>query len=153
MDYVGAQSETDPTAIMAINFATWGDTKDEAKRNLAALTKAIEGWGVSGVSRHMAIQVALIASVPGLTTATPGSLHYPPLSEGLRMLPLNVRSWHGKGNINFITLDGKLFPIKSPVPCRRNLPMSSPVFQVPVKVLANRLNLSSIYRADKNCLI
>lgn len=58
MDYVGAQSETDPTAIMAINFATWGDTKDEAKRNPAALTKAIEGWGVSGVSKTYGNPVA-----------------------------------------------------------------------------------------------
>lgn len=136
MDYVRAQSETDPTAIMAINFATWGDTKDEAKRNLAALTKAIEGWGVSGVSKTYGNPgSALIASVPGLTTATPGSLHYPPLSEGLRMLPLNVRPVPGM--VKAISTSSRSMascsPIKSPVPCRRNLPMSSPVFQVPVK--------------------
>ncbi|MCF6933144.1 conjugal transfer protein, partial [Klebsiella pneumoniae] len=87
---------------------------------LAALTKAIEGWGVSGVSKTYGNPgSALIASVPGLTTATPGSLHYPPLSEGLRMLPFErpASPWHGKGNINFITLDGKLFPyqIASPL--------------------------------------
>ncbi|ELD3850924.1 conjugal transfer protein [Salmonella enterica] len=153
MDYVGAQSETDPTAIMAINFATWGDTKDEAKRNLAALTKAIEGWGVSGVSRTYGNPgSALIASVPGLTTATPGSLHYPPLSEGLRMLPFErpASPWHGKGNINFITLDGKLFPYQIASPLQEKF--TDVITGVPgsgKSVLANRLNLSAIYRADK----
>jgi len=153
MDYVQAQSETDPAAIMAINFATWGDTKDEAKRNLASLTKSIEGWGVCGVSRTYGNPAsALIASVPGLTTATPGALHYPPLSEGLRMLPFErpASPWHGSGNINFITLDGKLFPYQIASPLQEKF--TDVITGVPgsgKSVLANRLNLSALFRADK----
>lgn len=153
LDYVRGQNETDPTAIMAINFVTWGDTEQDCRRNREIMSKAIQAWGVSETSlTYGNPKSALIATVPGMTTATPGTLHYPPLSEGLRMLPFErpASAWHRNSNICFITEDGKLFHYQIASPLQEKY--TDVITGVPgsgKSVLANRLNLSTLFRANK----
>ncbi|HFQ7030026.1 TPA: conjugal transfer protein [Yersinia enterocolitica] len=153
LDYVQKQNEFDPTVIMAVNFVTWGDSKQEARRNRETLKKLIEGWGVCQVSTTYGNPIsALINSVPGLSMATPGTLHYPPLSEGLHMLPLErpASPWHKNSNICFITEDGKLFPYE--IASSLQDKFTDVYTGVPgsgKSVLANRMNLSTVYRANK----
>ncbi|MEZ0585566.1 conjugal transfer protein [Erwinia sp. STN24] len=152
LDYVVAQNEFDPIVIMAVNFVTWGDTIQEARRNRETLKKTIESWGVSHVSTTYGNPTsALINSVPGLSMATPGTLHYPPLSEGLHMLPLErpASPWSRNSNLCFITEDGKLFPYEIASALQEK---ATDVYTgVPgsgKSVLANRMNLSTIFRTN-----
>ncbi|EOZ6414821.1 conjugal transfer protein [Cronobacter turicensis] len=152
LDYVLEQNEVDPVVIMAVNFTTWGDTIQEARRNRETLKKIIEGWGVSQVSTTYGNPTsALINSVPGLSMATPGTLHFPPLSEGLHMLPLErpASPWSKNANLCFITEDGKLFPYEIASALQEK---ATDVYTgVPgsgKSVLANRMNLSTIFKTN-----
>lgn len=153
LDYIQAQNETDPTAIMAINFVTWADNEVDCRRNREMVSKAIQAWGVAETSFTFGNpKSALIATIPAMTAATPGTLHYPPLSEGLRMLPFErpASAWYRDSNICFITEDGKLFHYKIASSLQEKF--TDVITGVPgsgKSVLANRLNYSTIYGANK----
>lgn len=152
LDYVTKQNEYDPVTAMALNFVTWGDSENECKRNREFISKSVQAWGVSDTSTTFGNpKSALIASIPALTLATPGTIHYPPLSEGMRMLPFErpASPWYKSGNICFITEDGKLFPYQ--VASSLQEKYTDVITGVPgsgKSVLANRLNWSTLYRAN-----
>lgn len=152
LDYVKQQNEYDPVTAMAVNFLTWGDTENECKRNTEFIVKSVQAWGVCDTSTTFGNpKSALIASIPAMTVATPGTIHYPPLSEGMRMLPFErpASPWYKNGNICFITEDGKLFPYQ--VASSLQEKFTDVITGVPgsgKSVLANRLNWSTLYRAN-----
>lgn len=152
LDYVKKQNEYDPVTAMALNFVTWGTTENECKRNREFISKSIQAWGVCDTSITFGNpKSALIASVPAMTLATPGTIHYPPLSEGMRMLPFErpASPWYKNGNICFITEDGKLFPYQIASSLQEKY--TDVITGVPgsgKSVLANRLNWSTLYRTN-----
>lgn len=152
LDYVKKQNEYDPVSAMALNFVTWGDSENECKRNREFISKSVQAWGVSDTSTTFGNpKSALIASIPAMTLSTPGTVHYPPLSEGMRMLPFErpASPWYKHGNICFITEDGKLFPYE--VASSLQEKYTDVITGVPgsgKSVLANRLNWSTLYRAN-----
>lgn len=105
----------DPVTITTITTSTWGRSEEEVNRNLTLLQKAFQSWGVCEMTSQTGDPYRVWTSTILAASATSGpNLLYPPLSEVLGMLPLNraATPWAGDGNIPFITLDGKLCPVR-----------------------------------------
>ena len=104
----------DPVCVMTITAATWGKTKEDVTRNLTLLGQAFHAWGVCDVTRTFGDPVqAWVATLVAANRGSGPGLLYPPLSEGLRMLPVTrpASAWRDDGNALFPTPDGALYAV------------------------------------------
>ncbi|ENV52033.1 IncI1 plasmid conjugative transfer protein TraU [Acinetobacter junii CIP 107470 = MTCC 11364] len=104
----------EPVCSMKISLSTWSNTERETKRRLATLEKAIQSWGICNMSDVHGDPVAAWAStIPAFTTRNTANRMLPPLSEALKMYPLQrpATPWGDKGSLIMRTPDGKIYPI------------------------------------------
>ncbi|WP_061800081.1 conjugal transfer protein [Serratia ficaria] len=108
------RNQTEPACVVTIVASTWGETKEEATRNLTLLTKAIQGWGVCEVTSTFGNPYRAWASTL-LAARTGGGPHnlYLPLKDALSLLPLSrpASAWSDDASIIFPTPDGKIIPV------------------------------------------
>jgi intracellular multiplication protein IcmB len=109
------QNKQEPVCMMSITASTWDADKSRLKRNLTLLQKAIQSWGVSTVTRTFGDPIrAWMNTLPIGSSLSAPTLMFPPLSEGIKMMPLQrpASPWGNEGNSVHQTVDGKLYPIQ-----------------------------------------
>ncbi|WP_312937547.1 hypothetical protein [Stutzerimonas nitrititolerans] len=105
----------DAICQMQFTASTWSNSKVETMRRMAALEKAIQGWGIAGVTTTQGDPVAAWAStIPAFTTKNLANLLVPPLTEALSIMPLQrpATPWAQNGSLIVRTPDGKIYPIQ-----------------------------------------
>ncbi|CFQ66584.1 conjugal transfer protein [Yersinia similis] len=115
VEWLAKNNENDPTCVMTISASTWAETESDVKRNITMLQKAFQSWGVCEVTRTFGDPLrAWVNSIVGAATAGGANLLFPPLSAALAMLPLQrpATPWTNDANVVWLTLDGKLFPVR-----------------------------------------
>ena len=93
--------------------STWADSKTDCERQLSAITKALQGWGITQVTTDAGDPLAGLAStIPGFSEKNISPRMVPPLSDLVKMLPWQrpASPWFDGGSIPLRTLDGKLYP-------------------------------------------
>ncbi|PHM37633.1 hypothetical protein Xmau_03851 [Xenorhabdus mauleonii] len=109
------KDKEDPVCIMSITASTWNEDKSRMQRNLTLLQKSIQSWGVSSVTRTFGDPIrAWINTLPSASSFSAPTIMFPPLSEGLKLMPLQrpASPWGNDGNVIFQTIDGKLYPVQ-----------------------------------------
>jgi intracellular multiplication protein IcmB len=104
----------DPACTMRVVAATWGKTKAQAKERRSALTKALQSWGVCQTRvEHGDPVEAFGSSIAAFSTASAGTMMYPPLGDALEMMPLQrpATPWASDGDFVQRTPEGKIYPI------------------------------------------
>lgn len=112
-DDLVANSKDDPAMRLRIAFATWGTKPEELEHNFSTITRAVQGWGICDTTNDCGDALSGLAStVPGFTKANIAPPAVAPLSDTIKMLPLDrpASPWDSAGTILFRTLDGKLYP-------------------------------------------
>lgn len=107
------RSKTDAIVSMKVTASTWSDSKKETQRRVAGLTKALQAWGICGITSVAGDPLAAwAATIPGFTLKNPANRLVPPLADGLRMMPLQrpATPW-SKGSFVVRTPDGKIYVI------------------------------------------
>lgn len=110
-----ARDKQDPVCVMSITASTWDADKSRMKRNHTLLQKALQSWGVSTVTRTFGDPVrAWMHTLPLASASSAPTRMFPPLSEALKMLPLQrpASPWGNKGNVVFQTEDGKPYAVQ-----------------------------------------
>ncbi|HEJ7033232.1 TPA: ATP-binding protein [Serratia marcescens] len=114
ISWLMAQHKKEPVCMMSITASTWDADKSRLKRNLTLLQKAIQSWGVTTVTRTFGDPIrAWVNTLPMVSSFSAPTLMYPPLSEALKLMPLQrpASPWGNEGNAIFQTVDGKPYPI------------------------------------------
>ncbi|WP_426575585.1 ATP-binding protein (plasmid) [Xenorhabdus stockiae] len=109
------QDKKDPICLMSITASTWDEDKSRMQRNLTLLQKSIQSWGVTSVTRIFGDPIrAWMNTLPLASSFSSPTLMFPPLSEGLKLMPLQrpASPWGNEGNVIFITIDGKAYPVQ-----------------------------------------
>ena len=108
------QDKKEPVCMMSITASTWDADKSRLKRNLTLLQKSIQAWGVTYVTRTFGDPIrAWINTLPLASSYSAPNLMFPPLSEGIKLMPLQrpASPWGNEGNSIHQTVDGKPYPI------------------------------------------
>jgi len=111
---LAAREQHEPVCVMTITAATWGDSPEAVTRHLTLLRQAFDSWGVCGVTQTFGDPVrAWVSTLTASSAASGPCLLYPPLTEGLNLLPLSrpASAWDDDGNALFPTPDGKIMPV------------------------------------------
>ncbi|WP_449631958.1 ATP-binding protein [Rahnella aceris] len=109
------RDKKEPVCMMSITASTWDADKSRLKRNLTLLQKSIQSWGVSTVTRTFGDPIrAWINTLPLVSSFSAPTLMFPPLSEGLKLMPLQrpASPWGNEGNSIHQTIDGKPYPVQ-----------------------------------------
>lgn len=115
VEWLAKSNDNDPTCVMTISASTWAETESGVKRNITMLQKAFQSWGVCEVTRTFGDPLrAWVNSMMGASIAGGANLLFPPLSAALAMMPLQrpATPWTQDANVVWLTLDGKLFPVR-----------------------------------------
>ncbi|WP_202305923.1 ATP-binding protein [Dryocola clanedunensis] len=105
----------DPVCVMSITASTWDADESRMKRNHTLLQKAIQSWGVCSVTRTFGDPVrAFMHTLPLASALGAPTLMFPPLSEALKLAPLQrpASPWGNTGNVVFPTEDGKPYCVQ-----------------------------------------
>lgn len=108
-----AQGQGEHIVTVKICAATWADSKAECQRQVSAISKALQGWGITQVTTDAGDPIAgLVSTVPGFSEKNLAPRMIPPLMEIVKMLPWQrpASPWFDGGSIPLRTLDGKLYP-------------------------------------------
>jgi len=108
-----AQVQGEHIVTVKICAATWADNKAECQRRVSAISKALQGWGITQVTTDAGDPIAgLVSTVPGFSERNLAPRMIPPLMEIVKMLPWQrpASPWFDGGSIPLRTLDGKLYP-------------------------------------------
>lgn len=108
------RSKTDAILSMKVTASTWSSSERETKRRVAGLTKALQAWGICGITSVAGDPLAgWAATIPGFTLKNPSNRLVPPLAEALRMMPLQrpATPW-AAGSLVVRTPDGKIYTIQ-----------------------------------------
>ncbi|HDL8497996.1 TPA: ATP-binding protein [Yersinia enterocolitica] len=109
------QNKKEPVCMMSITASTWDADKSRLKRNLTLLQKSLQSWGVSSVTKTFGDPIrAWINTLPLASSFSASTLMFPPLSEGIKLMPLQrpASPWGNEGNSIHQTVDGKPYPIQ-----------------------------------------
>jgi len=109
--------KSDAVCSLKITASTWSSDPRETKRRTSALVKSIQAWGTCQVtSMHSNGDpiAAWTSTIPGFTTRNVANRLVPPLSDALRMMPLQrpATPWSTGGSMIIRTPDGKIYPIQ-----------------------------------------
>lgn len=114
-NYLLETAKTSPIMAMQFTFSTWANSKTQMTRRISQLEKAVMGWGSCEVMRSRGDHCEnWLSTVPGAHKTNTATVHYPPLGDGLYMLPfLRPGTPFGPGsNLLLQTPDGKIYPVK-----------------------------------------
>ncbi|MEB0221339.1 hypothetical protein [Pseudomonas sp. AB12(2023)] len=109
------RSKIDAICSMKITASTWSTSESETKRRMAALSKAVQAWGICGVtSVHGDPLAAWASTIPAFTDKNPANRMVPPLPEALMMMPFQrpATPWAEGGSLVVRTPDGKIYTIQ-----------------------------------------
>lgn len=102
-----------PVASMRYVFSTWGDSEEQARDRMAALSRVVQGWGQCQVSDYSGdTPFAVLSSVGGATYDNPANWSAFELSECVKGFPMRPRSPWSTGGMLFRTSDGRLMPMQ-----------------------------------------
>ncbi|WP_144153310.1 hypothetical protein [Paraburkholderia sp. BCC1885] len=110
-----AQRDGECNVSVRITAATWGPDRKSCEDRLSALVSAMQGWGVAQISTDTGDPIQGLAStVPGFTDKSVAPRMIPPLSDLVRLLPIQraASPWFAGGSILLRTLDGKVYPFQ-----------------------------------------
>ncbi|MFC6478549.1 hypothetical protein ACFQDN_21530 [Pseudomonas asuensis] len=110
-----ATNREEPVLSMKVMASTWADSEEKAKRRLAVLDKSLQGWGVcQTTTSHGDPFAAFASSIPAFTSKNCANRLVPPLTDAIRMMPLErpATPWPDGGNLILRTPDGKIYPVQ-----------------------------------------
>ncbi|WP_439412594.1 ATP-binding protein [Enterobacter ludwigii] len=148
VEYLLARDREDPVCVMTVTASTWDADRSRLKRNMTLLQKSLQSWGVCSVTRTFGDPVrAWINTLPLVSRYSAPTLLFPPLSEGLGMMPWQrpASPWGNTGNTVFQTTDGKPYAVQLASPLQEKhteLIAGSPGSGK--SLLANRLHVDAL---------
>ncbi|EBD3901224.1 ATP-binding protein [Salmonella enterica] len=108
------RDKKDPIVVLSITASTWHRDKKTMERNLTLLKKSLQGWGIADITGTFGDPVrAWISTLPVVSSYSGPNLLFTPLSEALRLLPLQqpCSPW-SEGNVVYLTPGRKPFVMK-----------------------------------------
>lgn len=109
-----ARDKKDTVIALSVTASSWHRDKKVLQRQLTLLKKALQGWGIADVTGTFGDPVrAWISTLPAVSSYSGPHLLFAPLSDALRLLPLQqpCSPW-STGNVMFMTPGRKPFVVQ-----------------------------------------
>ncbi|WP_387691534.1 ATP-binding protein [Photorhabdus sp. RM71S] len=108
------RDKKDTVIGLSITASTWHRDKKTLQRNLTLLKKSLQGWGITNITGTFGDPVrAWVSTLPAISSYSGPNLMFSPLSDVLRLLPLQqpCSPWSA-GNAIYMTPGRKPFVVQ-----------------------------------------